>query len=123
MYLSLMAAPAPVAAALYKRGDKLRVNAPQSSGLPLNATAVVATARSTADGWCYDVTLSGGDAFGSDVHFVKGLAEAWLRSENNIATSKACAPRPFGAWVRGCARLLVPLFQRRYCCQTLGEGD
>ena len=104
--------------ATYGRGDKLRLCAPAHSGLPMNATAIVAAAKATSEGWRYDVTLTGGGASGADVQFLKDLPEEWLRSENRIATAKTCVPRPWGQWVRSAPRILVPLFQRRYCWDT-----
>jgi hypothetical protein len=101
--------------ASYSRGDKLRLCAPAHSGLPLNAVAIVAASRPSPDGFRYDLTLTGGGASGSDVQFVKEFPEEWLRSESRIATAKACAHRPWGLWLRSTPRLLVPLFQRRYC--------
>ena len=104
--------------AAHNRGDKLRLCAPAHSGLPLNAVAIVAASRSTGEGTCYDVTLTGCGTSGSDVQFVKEVPEEWLRSEHRIATAKACAMRPWGQWLRSAPRLLVPLFQRRYCWDT-----
>ena len=100
----------------YKPGDVLVVAAPASSGLPLNARAIVASVNKY-DGvqHKYDVTLTGGGARGSDVNYVKGVAEGWLRSEGRIATAKSCNVLPFGTFARTAPRLLVPLFQRRYC--------
>ena len=100
----------------YKPGDVLVVAAPASSGLPLNARAIVASVNKY-DGvqHKYDVTLTGGGARGSDVQFVRGVAEGWLRSEGRIATAKSCNVLPFGTFARTAPRLLVPLFQRRYC--------
>ena len=43
------------------------------------------------------------------------MPEDWLRDENRIATAKECVMRPWGQWVRSAPRLLVPIFQRRYC--------
>ena len=63
----------------------------------------------------YDVTLTGGGRLGSDVQFVRAVPEGWLRSEGRIATAKSCAPVLFGAFALSAARLVVPLFQRRYC--------
>lgn len=110
-----MQAAAAAAAPPFSRGDKLRLCAPASSGLPRNATAIVASAASTDAGWVFDVTLTGGGPTGSDVRHVRGVSADWLRRENVIATAKSCAARPWGVWVRGAPRLLVPLFQRRYC--------
>ena len=100
----------------YKPGDVLVVAAPASSGLPLNARAIVASVNKY-DGvqHKYDVTLTGGGARGSDVQFVKGVSQGWLRSEGRIATAKSCNVLPFGTFARTAPRLLVPLFQRRYC--------
>ena len=108
-------ADAPPPKAAYSRGNKLRLCAPAHTGLPMNASAVVAACRFTAEGWRYDVTLTGGGSSGSDVRFVKDIGESWLRDENHIATAKECAARPWGQWVRAAPRLLVPIFQRRYC--------
>ena len=110
-----MQAAAAAAAPPFRRGRKLRLCAPASSGLPRNATAIVASAASTDAGWVFDVTLTGGGPTGSDVRHVRDVSAKWLRRENVIATAKSCAARPWGVWVRGAPRLLVPLFQRRYC--------
>ena len=104
-------------AALYKYGEKVVIAAPAHSGLPTGATAVICSCRfDGAQGvHLYDITISGGGKFGSDVNFVNNVREAWLRSEGRIATAKACTPMTFGALCRLAPRLLVPLFQRRYC--------
>ena len=104
-------ADAPPPKAAYSRGNKLRLCAPAHTGLPMNASAVVAACRFTAEGWRYDVTLTGGGSSGSDVRFVKDIGESWLRDENRIATAKECAARPWGQWVRA-----LP------CCTSQGEG-
>eukprot|EP00310_Coccolithus_braarudii_P018208 CAMPEP_0183342242 /NCGR_PEP_ID=MMETSP0164_2-20130417/8387_1 /TAXON_ID=221442 /ORGANISM="Coccolithus pelagicus ssp braarudi, Strain PLY182g" /LENGTH=651 /DNA_ID=CAMNT_0025512769 /DNA_START=1 /DNA_END=1956 /DNA_ORIENTATION=+ len=103
--------------AQYKMGDNLVIAAPAHSGLPNGATAMVACSRHDASSscWLYDVTLSGGGQNGSGVRFVRGVQEGWLRPEGRIATAKECAPRSFSEFVLSAPRLLVPLFQRRYC--------
>ena len=58
-------ADAPPPKAAYSRGNKLRLCAPAHTGLPMNASAVVAACRFTAEGWRYDVTLTGGGSSGS----------------------------------------------------------
>ena len=100
----------------FKVGDKLVLAAPAHSGLPNRATAIVAAVHTRdASGWCYAVTLTGGGASGSDVKFVKSVPEGWLRFEGRIATAKACAPMAVGAFLRLAPKIVVPLFQRRYC--------
>ncbi len=103
----------------YKMGEKLVISAPAHSGLPNGATAIVACvlpldAREDL-GYHYAVTLTGGGANGSNVQFIKSIPEGWLRNEGRIATAKACAPMAVGAFVRLAPKLIVPLFQRRYC--------
>ncbi|KAL1530402.1 hypothetical protein AB1Y20_001307 [Prymnesium parvum] len=91
--------------------------APLSSGLPNGATAIVRSSRfdSTLGCWLYDVTLTGGGKHGSDVRCVPAVREGWLRTEGRIATAKNCAPMSFRKLMLSAPRLLVPLFQRRYC--------
>jgi len=111
-------APAAKPKALYKMGDKLVLAAPAHTGLPNGATAIVAVVNafdSTSGGWSYAVTLTGGGANGSGIQFIKSVREAWLRTDGRIATAKACAPMAFGAFARLAPRIIVPLFQRRYC--------
>ena len=100
----------------YSMGSKLCIAAPAHSGLPNGATAMVACASYDHElGWLYHVTLTGGGAHGTGVKFVKNVREMWLRDEGRIATAKACAPMPWGRLAQSAPRLLVPLFQRRYC--------
>lgn len=107
----------PGATPAFSRGDKLVLAAPAHSGLPAGASAVVAacTRDKAGDGWLYDLTLTGGGKMGSDVQVVRAVPEGWLRSEGRIASAKSCAPVRFGSFVLSAARLVVPLFQRRYC--------
>ncbi len=109
--------PPPAAEAQFKTGDKLVLAAPAFTGLPTGATAIVASTRyDTAAGcWKYDVTLTGIGGHGSGIRFVQGVNEGWLRTEGRIATAKSCAPLPFGSLLRLAPRVVVPLFQRRYC--------
>ena len=100
--------------AAYRYGSQLRLCAPAHSGLPMNATAIVACSRHTSEGWRYDVTLTGGGPSGSGVRFVQNVAEGWLRDENRIATAKECAMRPWGQWVRSAPRLLEPVASWRW---------
>lgn len=100
----------------FKVGDKLVLAAPAHSGLPNGATAIIsARTQDAATGWCYAVTLTGGGASGSDVKFVKSVPEGWLRFEGRIATAKTCAPMAIGTFLRLAPKMVVPLFQRRYC--------
>lgn len=101
----------------FARGQKLVLAAPIHSGLPAGASAVVAACArdQTGDGWSYDVTLTGVGRTGSGVQFVRAVPEEWLRSEGRIASAKSCAPVRFGSFALSAARLVVPLFQRRYC--------
>ena len=116
-------------------GDKLVVAAPAHSGLPSGASAIVArcsldrgtspfsresTPGESAEGgssagWVYDITLTGGGKMGSDVQYVRGVPEAWLRSSGRLSMAKSCAPVPFGTFALSSSRLVIPLFQRRYC--------
>ncbi|KAL3903000.1 MAG: hypothetical protein SGPRY_011845 [Prymnesium sp.] len=103
--------------AQYASGDRLLLAPPSSSGLPNGATAIVKSARydDALACWVYDLTLTGGGKHGSDIRFVSSVREGWLRTEGRIATAKNCAPIPFAQFMRSAARVLVPLFQRRYC--------
>ena len=113
---TMTAAPTPPKA-LYKVGEKLVLAAPAHTGLPNGATAIVGAvhAYDAASGWHYAVTLTGGGASGSGVQWVKSVSEGWLRNEGRIATAKSCAPMAWGAFARLAPKMVVPLFQRRYC--------
>ena len=92
----------------FSPGTRLILSAPAHSGLPNGAPAMVESSRwdEAAASWVYSVRL--GD-------IVKDVPAGWLRNENRIATAKACSSMPFEEFTRLGQRLLVPLFQRRYC--------
>ena len=101
----------------FKVDTKLVLAAPAHSGLPTGGTAIVRRVRFDDETkcWLYDVLLSGGGETGTEVRFADSVCEGWLRHEGRIATAKSCAPMTFGAVVRLEPRMIVPLFQRRYC--------
>jgi hypothetical protein len=101
--------------ARFKMGDKLILEAPAHTGLPMGASCMVASLLAwDGDSHKYSVTLMGGGRHGSDVRFIKSVSEGWLRGETRIATARSCAPLVFADFVQLAPRLLVPIFQRRY---------
>lgn len=106
---------------LYKVDDKLVLAAPVHTGLPSGGNVVVRRVRydDMIATWVYDVMIYGGGKHGSDVRPVDGVREGWLRHEGRIATAKVCAPLAFSALARLAPRMLVPLYQRRYCWDEL----
>ena len=108
--------PPPESKPAYFVGQKVVLAAPAHSGLPNGANAIIAAILPRkGTHFSYAVTLVGGGKSGSDVQFVKSVSEGWLRVESRIATAKSCAPMPFGAFSRLAPKIIVPLFQRRYC--------
>lgn len=104
-------APKDMPKAQYKISDQLVISAPTHSGLPNGAAATIADKKfdATTGVWSYCITLSGGS------QFVKNVPEGHLRREGVVANAKSCVPLNVGAFAKLAPRIIVPLFQRRYC--------
>ena len=104
--------------AQFKKGDKLVLAAPAHTGLPNGGNVTVQSTHfdGEAGAWLYNVILKVGSQ-DHQIRKVTDVREGWMRHEGRIATAKACAPMPFGAYATLAPRLIVPLYQRRYCWQ------
>lgn len=102
---------------LYASGEKLVLAAPAHTGLPAGGNVHIRSVRyDAASGvWLYDILLGAIGPNGTGVKVLDGVREGWLRHEGRIATAKSCAPMLFGIMLRLAPRILVPLYQRRYC--------
>ena len=107
-----------MSAAQYKAGAKLVLAAPAHTGLPAGGNVQVRAVRfdSATTTWLYDTVLLIGQ---TGVKVMDGVPEGWLRPADRIATAKTCAPMLFGALVRLAPRILVPVYQRRYCWEQV----
>jgi len=103
--------------AQYAAGAQLVFAGPAHTGYPSGANVFVTRVRADGEAWLYDVLIKIGP---SDHQMVKasGLQEGWLRPEGRIATAKSCVPMNFGEFVRTAPKLIVPLYQRRYCWEA-----